>query len=246
MSEIEQDAVLEGEQEVGELPVPSTSGGSTGPGSAKVGSDAEFAKRLEGIEEIVKKLPDIIDSGIKRTKDKRFAALGELDPETLRRFKSYLDKYGGNEDAAIREMRVDAVLEGQSSPPADQGRSDAEERRMTRYVRRTLSGSGVSFNDPEYLALVEKHSSPKGVDEEAFYDDVDELVERRQSKQTKQTNIGAAAAASVPGSAIPATLDADDLAKELNDIQAGRHGSAVSPENKKRRAEIRARLADLK
>jgi hypothetical protein len=241
MSEIEQDAVLEGEREVGELPVPSTSGGSQDQGSPKVSQDAELVRRLEGIEEIVRKLPDLIDSGVKRTKDKRFAALEGLDPDTLKRFKAYLDKYGGNEDAAIREMRIDSVLEGQPSPQKDQGGSDAEEKRMTRYVRRTLSQSGVSFNDPEYLALVDKHSSPQGVDEEAFYDDVDDLVEKRRNKQTRQTNIGAAAAASVPGTSV-VPKDADDLAKELKDIQAGKYGSAFSPENKARRVEIKAKL----
>jgi len=224
MTELERDAVPAGEQEDGELLLPGTSGGSLEQGSAKVSQDAELVKRLDQLDQQLKRLPDLIDAGIKSTKDKRFQALEGVDPVTLKKFKAYLDKYQGDEDKAIREMRVDEILDGQSSKPADRSGSPASEKRMTRYVRRLLSSAGVSFRDPEYLAIVNKHSSPNGVDEDAFYDDVDDLVEQRRGKKDRQ-EAEPTGAVVVEGGRVAGHPDAEK--KYIAEMQAARGKGAA-------------------
>lgn len=207
MTEREQDALPVVEQDELELPIPGSSGGSPDAGSAPVGLDAKaIASRLDKFEETLRKLPDLIDSGIKSTKDKRFAALEGVDPDTLRRFKSYLEKAGGDENVAIREMKVDDLINGRTSQQPDLGRSGDVEKRMTRYVRRLLSSAGISFKDPEYAAIVAKHSRG-ALDEEAFYDDVDVLVEKAHAKTGKQEGVSASAVVMEGGNIAPPTGD---------------------------------------
>jgi len=230
MTEKEQDALPVVEQEKLELPVPATSGGSPEAGSATVGLDAQaIASRLDKLEQSLQRLPDMIDSGIKSTKDKRFAALEGVDPDTLKRFKSYLDKYQGNEDLAIREMRVDDMLNRGSQAP-DRGGSGNVEKRMERYVRRLLSSAGISFKDPEYASIVAKHSRG-ALDEEAFYDDVDALVEKAKAKQGKREEVSASAVVAEGGSSAPPTGDLTEKYKSEMIAARGR-GSAVGREIK--------------
>lgn len=231
MTEKERDALPVVEQDELELPIPGSSGGSPDAGSATVGLDAAkaIASRLDKFEETLRKLPDLIDSGIKSTKDKRFAALEGVDPDTLRRFKSYLEKAGGDENVAIREMKVDDLINRGSQQP-DPGRSGDVEKRMTRYVRRLLSSAGISFKDPEYAAIVAKHSR-SALDEEAFYDDVDALVEKTQAKTGKQEGVSASAVVMEGGNVAPPTGDLTE--KYKSEMAAARgQGAAAGREIK--------------
>ena len=230
MTEKEQDALPVVEQDELELPIPGSSGGSADAGSAPVGLDAKaIAARLDKVDEALKRLPDLIDSGIKSTKDKRFAALEGFDPDTLRRFKTYLEKSGGNDEAAIREMRLDDLISRGTQQP-DLGRSGDVEKRMTRYVRRLLSSAGISFKDPEYASIVAKHSRGT-VDEEAFYDDVDALVEKVQAKTGKQEGVSPSAVVMEGGNVAPPTGDlSEKYKKEM--LAARGKGMAVGSEIK--------------
>ena len=73
--------------------------------------------------------------------------------------------------------------------------------------------------------------------EDAFKD-----ARKAAFKKAKGEKIGAGAVVSESGVGVTSATE-DELARELRDIQEGRRGSAISPENKKRRAEIRAQLA---
>jgi len=74
----------------------------------------------------------VIDRRLQSTKDKRLSALDGLDPEALRRFNSYVKKFG-DENEAVRQMQIDSLLTKASSG-VDRGRSPKAETRDTTVI----------------------------------------------------------------------------------------------------------------
>ncbi len=207
------DQELESGQEVSEaqeqpspevLSVPS---GAKQASAQPVDEDALAERVAARVREAIQ--PDI-ERGIQSTKDKRFRVLEGIDPDTLGRFKDYLAKNKGDVDAAYREMRIDDVLDRGRSEEVDRGRSASagpSEKRMERYVRRILSSAGIPFKDPEYLKVVEKFQSKGSFDEDEFFDEVDDLVERRTTKQERQESPEAGSVVAEGGRTSPGRPD---------------------------------------
>src|SRR5512137_414175 len=102
---------LESGQEVQESkapPVPQISepSGDERPSAAAVDTDA-LAKTVA--EQVFTKLDEVLDRKLQSAKDKRFAALDGLDADALRRFNSYVKKFG-DENEAVRQMQIDHLI----------------------------------------------------------------------------------------------------------------------------------------
>lgn len=234
MTEKVQDALPVVEQEPKGPPTPDVSGGSADAGSAAPGPDASaLEKKLAALEQRLEKLPDLIDARVKSTKDKRF--------QDLEKVKQYLDEAKGDAKLAARNMLLDQMLQEGKEPapvqPSAPGRAIGEdaESRTAKFLNDLKDESGVELTDEE-LAQV------WGGKRYTNWDDAFKDVRRAAFKKAKGESIGAGAVVSEATTGAKAE-DAEGLARELSEIQAGRRGSPTSPENAKRRKEIRAQLA---
>ena len=166
-----------GELESVGLPVPKSSTPSGAPLAERVGLDeATLDRKLKAFEDNLEKrlrgLQSGTDKQIRRVLDLS-KYLPDVSPEVLAR--------------AEREAQIDEIIQGRSaSTEPDPGKSGASDKRMERYARRLLSSAGISFKDPEYLDLVKKHSGRDSVDEDSFYDDLEDLAEKRKAKASKE------------------------------------------------------------
>lgn len=155
--------LLESGQEVQEsqaapLPTISEPSGDERPSAATVDAEA-LVDQLS--EKVLAKLDEAIDRRLQSTKDKRLSALNGLDPEALRRFNAYVKKFG-DEGEAVRQMQIDHLLESQSSPARDQGRSPVAEARDTNVILAEVKndlGVDIAPDDPELVELAKKSYS---------------------------------------------------------------------------------------
>ena len=137
-------------------PVPEISepSGDERPSAAAVDTDT-LADQLT--ERVMSKLDEVIDRRLQSTKDKRLSALDGLDPEALRRFNSYVKKFG-DENEAVRQMQIDHLISKQSSP-SDLGRSPKVETRDTSVILAEVKndlGVEIAPDDPDLIALAKK------------------------------------------------------------------------------------------
>jgi len=233
MTEKAQDALPVVEREPEGAPLPEVSGGSAVVGSATTGPDASvLEKRLAALEEKLEKLPDAIDARVKSTKDKRFQDLAEV--------KQYLDEAKGDAKLAARNMLLDQMMEEGKEPAkvqvGAQGRAtdgDLEDQ-TAKFLNDLKDESGVELSDEELKRVWggKRYTNLQ----DAFKD-----VRKAAFKKAKGESIGAGAAVTEPA-ANASSDDKETLAKELLDIQTGKRGDARSPDNVKRRKEIREKL----
>ena len=175
-------------------------------------------------------------------KDKRIAGL----TDDVERLKAYMKATGGDVDAAVREMRIDDVLEGRASPDTVRGRTVPEsqdEAYMKARSAQILNDAQISFDDPEYGVLVAQYQGR--VNPAQWVDIVANLANSRQKKATKQTGVTAAAAVGGGAAAAPGSGDVDALTAELEAIQAGQRGSLTDPKLREKRKELRTQIAAL-
>jgi len=202
---------------------------------------------LERLDKLEQDIPDLIERGIQSTKDRRFKpleALGEEGVEGLKRFKAYLDKYN-DEDEAIKQMRLDQMLEAGPSKAEVVGATDAAvEGRMQRFARRILGTAGIAANDPRYDEFVAGYSF---VSENRFYDDLEAWIDTTTTKEARQVAAGPASVSQPAGTLASLSGDADELAEELARLQnPGPDEPGVThPDNMARRKEILAKLKTL-
>ena len=228
MTDLAQDAIPVVEQEAEGSPTPQVSGGSREAGSVATGPDASaLEKKLAALEEKLEKLPDLIDARVKSTKDKRFQDLDKI--------KQYLDEAQGDAKLAARNMLLDDMLEKpapvQSGAP---GRATAEdaEGKTAKFLNDLKDESGVELSDEELKQVW-------GGKRYTTWDDAFKDVRKAAFKKAKGESIGAGAVVSEPGTSASSD-DTDELAKELSELQ---NSNLSDPKNKKRRAEIKAKLA---
>ena len=137
-------------------------------------------------QRVLAKLDEVIDRRLQSTKDKRFATLEGLDPDALKRFNSYVKKFG-DEDEAIRQMRVDTLIT-QSSPKADQGRSPTLETKSTEAILAEVKadfGIELAPNDPELVEAAKKTYSS--------WDAWEKTVSKIGARRLKQGTVSATA-----------------------------------------------------
>jgi hypothetical protein len=135
-------------------PVPEISEPSGASTSAAAVDTDTLADQLT--ERVMSKLDEVIDRRLQSTKDKRFAALDGLDAEALRRFNSYVKKFG-DENEAVRQMQIDHLINKSSG--ADQARSKPAESRDTTVILaevRNDLGVEIAPDDPDLIALAKK------------------------------------------------------------------------------------------
>ena len=161
------------------------------------------------------------------------------------RVAKYLEEAKGDPKQAARLMALDELVEGASEPEV-RGRTKGEEpvTDLSAETGKILAGADIAFDDPDYLALVEKHKG-KVFSNDYWLGVVQGFAERREKKAEKRASVGTGAVVTEPAQGVSRETE-DDLAKELSDILSGKHGSAVSPENKERRTEIMGKLASLR
>lgn len=178
---------LESGQETPETvapPAPTISEPSGVQQTSAVAVSAEaLAKEVATLREQIAAIPDLVERKFQSGKDRRFQVLEGLDPEALRRFNAYVKKFG-DEDEAVRQMQIDAMLTRQSSPAADQGRSAVAETRDTAVilaeVRQDL-GVEIAPDDAELIELSKKTYSS--------WDAWDKTVHKMAAKRLKQTGV---------------------------------------------------------
>lgn len=237
MTESAQDALPVVEREPEGSPIPEVSGGSPEAGSATTGPDASaLESKLAALEEKLEKLPDLIDARVKSTKDKRF--------QDLEKVKQYLDEAKGDAKLAARNMLLDQMMEEGKEPARVQagasGKATGEdiEGKTAKFLNDLRDESGVDLSDEE-VAQIWQGKRYTNLDD-AFKD-----ARRAAFKKAKGEKIGAGA--TVTEQATPVKPESEEgLSQELADILTGKHGSATSEENQKRRKEIRAQLAAMR
>lgn len=153
--------------ELGEQPAPSvpSTPDDVQPPSTPSGSDSEVLAKLEAmqvqIDGIEAGIPEQTERAAHSVKDRRFRVLEGIDPDLFIQFKSYLDRFGGDEGLAIREMQVDAMLErgsvndstgGSRSGPAPTTRED-----LAGISEEILADAEIGFQDPGYLGFVQQN-----------------------------------------------------------------------------------------
>lgn len=195
-------------------PVPASSVTSSEPASEQPQVDVSaiavaVAKELN--------LEGLVDARFKKTTDPRFA--------DVRKVAEYLDKAGGDVEAAAKNMVVDQIVEremsGEKPPSAAGGGEDVEvENRMTKYARRVLASAGIDWdNNEEYAALVkEVNEDWDTIGEHGFYDRLDTFADTYHDKAEKQDSVGTGAIVGSGGKTVAPTDD-DGLLERIIELQ---------------------------
>lgn len=172
-------------------PVPEISepSGDERPSAAAVDTDS-LAKTVAA--QVLELLDGTIDRKLQSTKDKRLSALDGLDVASLKRFAA-LTKELGSEDKAIRELAIDRLIERQSSPAGDPGRSPKVETRDTNVILAEVKndlGVEIAPDDPDLIALAKKSYSS--------WDSWQTAVVKLGARKAKQANAPTSVVAETP------------------------------------------------
>jgi hypothetical protein len=199
----------------------------------------------ELLDTLMPKLEERIERSVQSTKDRRFATMGD----DIERLKSYIKSAGGDVDRAVREMKLDDLIEQGGSGAAVQGGTDASGTEVAFEAISTelLSGAGLAFDDAEYTAFAGQWSGK--VRNPAHWREVlGAHLDRRQSKATKQESVTDAAAASTSGATIGSEDKDTEMAsinRQLFEYYSGAHGSPDDPKNMQEIQKLNARLNEF-
>jgi hypothetical protein len=190
-------------QEPKNPPVPQVSepsGGEPTSGGTGVAADA-LVEEIRNLKEQVAAIPELVQREVQSTKDVRFkpveAAFTGISPQTLKVFNAYLKKFNGDEDRAIKEMELDAVIaerrqSGQQVPgrtggPVGERQSSLDDEIAVRLGRARMAG--ISIPDEELKELWGDKPWPSN---KAVLDALDEHIEKkkRQSSVTPAAAVG--------------------------------------------------------
>jgi len=104
---------------------------------------------------------------------------------------------------------------------------------------RAVLEAGIDYYDPELQELAGRRWGHP----DDYHKAVGRLAARRKAKAAKQAVVTAGAVIS-ESAVVPSVGNADDVARELSEIQSGAKGSPTSPANRERRAKLRADLRE--
>jgi len=99
--------------------------------------------------------------------------------------------------------------------------------------------AGIDYHDPELQELAGRRWGHP----DDYHRSVGRLAARRKAKAEKAAAVTAGARVS-ESPVVPSVGNADDVARELSEIQSGAKGSPTSPANRERRAKLRADLRE--
>ena len=232
---------LESGQEVTEekeqpTPAPSVPSGDEPTSAPEVNAEA-LVEQLAPL--LAEKLRPEWEKADQSVKDKRIAGL----TDDVERLKVYLASSDGDVDKAIKEMRIDDMLAGESQPVVGTTGKEVQGA-MEAISAQYLSSAGIDFEDPGYKALVQQYGWIKTP--ENWEPVVKAFIETKLTKEAKQEGVTSAAVVSSIG-AVVSSEDPDELAAELERLQApGPNELGVThPDNIARRKEINAKLKTL-
>ncbi len=214
------------EEKVPAVPTTEASSGSQTEGSGATSPDV--AALRQEIAALRKELPEIVESRVKSTKDKRFQRLEEL-------LKS-ADDLQTKTRSVVRDV---ASEDGFSAP--NLGKVEDEDTSSMRAVAAEhLKAIGVDANDPEYLALVNEWNGK--IKSPQHWDLVLRAhVDRRKGKVAKQEAPVAQAAVAAPTK--PSPDEGNQVAQLTERLKYLQEHNPLK--NKAEREEIRAKLAKL-
>jgi hypothetical protein len=137
--------------------VPAVSGAKP-PSAEPVDTTALVKALVPALRDALVQDEDFIKAS-QSVKDKRLKVLDDFVPEDFRKFKRYLDKAGGDENEAVRQVLIDKALVNQSKPAEDGQpavRREQSGESLNGWVSGQLKKFGIAPNDPRYEALVEQ------------------------------------------------------------------------------------------
>ena len=228
--------------EKGGLPTPSFSEASEGqPSSESKSVDVSALVRRQ--EELERKLQEF-ERREQSIKDKR---LGEHDKrlQELERMGGLLKEHGGDVNKAVRDMRIleaeERLLASNPEPelpsrklPGKEQMEEEYERRVTDYLKKR------GITDPADIREATKDMAGKVYQnvEDALVD-VAAMADAFKENRGRQQAPASQGAASTPKGSPPVGKSQEELEEELAKLQSG---DLRDPDNRKRRAEIRAEL----
>jgi len=183
-------------------PIPKVSGASSDEQpSAGMEGTANALEEIRALKEEIAAIPELVQREVQSLKDKRLQpveqAFSGVDPQVLKVFNAKLKEYGGDEDRAIREMELDALLAerrkakqgvGGATPSEEQGQQGSlEDQIAVRLGRARLQG--VVIEDDELQELWGDKPWPSG---QAALQALDNFIEkkRRQESVTPAAAVG--------------------------------------------------------
>jgi hypothetical protein len=235
------EAPLESGQEVQETteqptPTPSVPSGDKQTSAPEVNAEALVEQLVPLLTEQLRPEWEKADQSVK---DKRIAGL----TDDVERLKVYLSASGGDVDKAVREMKVDDMLSGESQPVVGATGNEVQGA-MEAISAMKLSAAGIDFEDPGYLALVGQYGWIQTPEHWGAV--LDAYIGTGKTKEAKQEGVTAAAVVGNIGATV-VSEDADEIAAELDRLQApGPNENGVThPDNIARRKELNAKLKAL-
>jgi hypothetical protein len=212
-------------------------------------SDASAVTQPSGqqvdVEALVEKVAAKLLPAIEDAAGRKAQSLFDQKTYQFERMAEKLKEAGGDPKKAAQAMALERIVErelaGEASAGAVPGRTAQEEpdieRKTAEFLNDLKERSGIELTDEEVESIWKgkRYAGPSAL-KDAFRD-----VEAYAWKKARQATVTPAAAAA-PSGGSPASKDEAALTAELADIQAGKRGSPTSPENKKRREEIRQQL----
>jgi hypothetical protein len=222
------------------LPIPAFSGASDGqPTSAGTTGNTE-----EIVRAVLDRLTPELDKRLQSTKDQRLGKherrLEELEGQATR-WAELLQEHGGNVKKAARDIAVEEMLNGQETKPVPssqpvQGKDPAKEYELRAVA--SLKKLGLSDADITEATKPMQGKSYTTVDEAVV--DALALGAGYKENRAKQTAPASTAAAVTPPGGSLGNKTEEDLRTELSKLQ---NEDLRNPDNRARRAELRAALA---
>ena len=195
-------------------PVPAPSATSSTPASEQPQVDVSALAKAVAQE---MNLEGLVDARFKKTTDSRFA--------DVRKVAEYLERAGGDVEAAAKNMVVDQLVEREmskeaSQPAAGGGEDVGVTDRMTKYARRVLANAEIDWDDNEdYAALLkEVNEDWDTIGEHGFYDRLDTFADNYKDKAAKQGSVGMGAIVGSGGKTVVPTDD-DGLLEQIVELQ---------------------------
>jgi hypothetical protein len=215
-------------------PTPTISPASPAENSATTSpdTDAIVAKLME---RLTAELDPVVEAKVlarvNSMKDKRLAKVDEI-LEFVKAAGGDPNKVQGTLTIRTLEERLEALE--QPASPAISGKvaGGDDEARTAKFLNDLKDESGVELSDEELARIW-------GGKRYTNWDDAFKDAKKAAWKKAKGESIGAGAVVTEAGATASAD-DVEDLARELNQLQKG---NISDPNNKKRRAEIKAKLA---
>src|SRR3990170_8925537 len=133
------------------------------------------------------------------------------------------------------------VVEGREviEPTEHEEPSWFERESLRDLSERAVLEAGIDYHDPELQELAGRRWGHP----DDYHRSVGRLAARRKAKAEKAAAVTAGARVS-ESPVVPSVGNADDVARELSEIQSGAKGSPTSPANRERRAKHRADLRE--